>query len=205
MFLPAYPVQGRDEVLLGRHGGLVPDVGVVVEGLEVVEGARLLVDELSQEGGAAPPRRCDQNMSGWRGWYPLAYLASDVHIWEVLLQRKLSPQIIFYSSQAFREICLRRSLGWEKVLAGFNTRFYPNWEKSEEDYGKDCHSRSKIRMKWDLDYDKINLNNIEYWISIFGTTSQLYIWTFSFIQIIIWCSFSSLHFTTLLILGRPIR
>ena len=55
MFLPAYPVQGRQEVLLGRHGGLVPDVGVVVEGLEVVEGAGDLVEELPQEGGAAAP------------------------------------------------------------------------------------------------------------------------------------------------------
>ena len=56
--------QGLQKLLLPEHTRLVLDLlGVVVEGLKVVEGARELVEELPKEGGAAPPGGSNQDVS----------------------------------------------------------------------------------------------------------------------------------------------
>ena len=64
------PVEGALEQTLEK--GLLalndlltaPPVGVIVEGLEVVEGARVLVEEVASEGGATPPGCQQEDLSG---------------------------------------------------------------------------------------------------------------------------------------------
>ena len=56
--------QTFQKVSFGHFVSAVDVVGVIVQGFEVVEGSRILVEEVPQEGGAAPPRGQDQCVPG---------------------------------------------------------------------------------------------------------------------------------------------
>ena len=63
------PVEGALEQtlqkgLLALNDLTVPPVSVVVERLEVVESARVLVEEVASEGGATPPGCQQEDLSG---------------------------------------------------------------------------------------------------------------------------------------------
>ena len=49
-----------------------------MEGLEVIESSRLLVDQLTKEGGATPPGSCNQNLPGGRLWDSIANFVCDI-------------------------------------------------------------------------------------------------------------------------------
>ena len=56
--------QTFEKVSFGHFVPAVDVVGVIVQRFEVVEGSRILVEEVPQEGGAAPPRGQDQRVPG---------------------------------------------------------------------------------------------------------------------------------------------
>ena len=56
--------QTFEKVSFGHFVPAVDVIGVIVQRFEVVEGSRILVEEVPQEGGAAPPRGQDQRVPG---------------------------------------------------------------------------------------------------------------------------------------------